>query len=72
MGYAMVQVDFSDEERMRRDTITGGGTTSGLSGLLIRYKFAQDEKQANQVLVLVLIGVLVLTALLAAIGLGFI
>lgn len=68
----MVQVDFSDEERMRRDTVTGGGSLGGLTGWFIRYKFAQDERQANQVLILVLVGVLVLTALLAAIGLGFI
>lgn len=68
----MVQVDFSDEERMRRDIITGGGTMGGLTGWLIRYKFAQDEKQANQVLVVVLLGVLLLTATFAAIGLGFI
>lgn len=68
----MVQVDFSDEERMRRDIITGSGTTGGLTGWLIRYKFAQDEKQANQVLIIVLIGVLAVTAILASIGLGFI
>lgn len=72
MRHTMVQVDFSDEERLRRDTITGSGTTGGLTGWFIRYKFAQDEEQANQVLAIVLVGILALTAILAAIGLGFI
>ena len=61
----MVQVDFNEEERMRRDTMSGSGTARGLTGWFIRYGFAADEKQANQVLVIVLIGVLAITAIVA-------
>lgn len=66
----MVQVDFSEEERLRRDTVSGSGTAGGLSGWFIRHGFASDEKQANQVLVIVLIGVLVITAIVALRALG--
>ena len=61
----MVQVDFSDEERIRRESAVGNGTARGLAGWFITRGFAQNEKEANQVLVIVLIGVLVLTAILA-------
>lgn len=66
----MVQVDFSEEERMRRETLSGSGTVQGLSGWFIRHGFAADEKQANQVLVIVLIGVLAVTAIVALRALG--
>ncbi|OHA19862.1 MAG: hypothetical protein A3C08_01145 [Candidatus Taylorbacteria bacterium RIFCSPHIGHO2_02_FULL_47_18] len=66
----MVQVDFSEEERMRRDTVSGSGTVGGISGWLIQMGFAGDEKQANQVLTIVLIGVLVITAIIAWRALG--
>lgn len=59
----MVQVDFNEEERMRRETLSGSGTAQGLTGWFIRYGFAADEKQANQVLVIVLIGVLIVTSI---------
>ena len=65
----MVQVDFGEEERMRRD-VSGSGTVDSISGWFIRKGFAKDEKQANQVLVIVLIGVLVITAIVAYRALG--
>ena len=68
----MVQVDFSDEERVHREATSGRGTESGLTGWFMRYGFAADERQANQVLVVVLIGVLAVTVILALIGLGII
>lgn len=64
------QVDFSEEERLRRETVSGSGSAGGLSGWFIRHKFAGDERQANQVLVIVLIGVLVITGIVAWRALG--
>lgn len=66
----MAQVDFSDEEQLRRAT-SSNGTARGLSGWFIQHGFAQDERQANQVLVIVLIGVLAVTAIVAWRALGF-
>ncbi|TSC85211.1 MAG: hypothetical protein G01um101417_78 [Parcubacteria group bacterium Gr01-1014_17] len=66
----MVQVDFNEEERMRRETVSSSGTAQGLTGWLIKHGFAADEKQANQVLIIVLIGVLIVTTIIARIGLG--
>lgn len=66
----MVQVDFNEEEQMRRETLSGSGTTQGLTGWFMKHGFAADEKQANQVLVIVLIGVLIVTALVAWRALG--
>ena len=66
----MVQVDFSDEERIRREASVGNSTARGLAGWFITHGFAQNEKEANQVLVIVLIGVLVLTAIMAWKALG--
>lgn len=66
----MVQVDFNEEERMRRETLSGSGTAQGLTGWFMRHGFASDEKQANQVLVIVLIGVLAITAIVAWRALG--
>lgn len=69
----MVEVRFSEEERLRRDAAQAGrGSIGGLSGWFIRYGFATDERQANQVLVLVLFGIIAVTLVLALIGLGII
>ena len=61
---SMIQVDFSEEERIRSD-VSGSGTVGGIAGLLIHIGFAGDEKQANQVLVMVFIGILIITVILA-------
>ena len=68
----MMQVDFSDEERLRRGAVSGRGTGNGLSGWFIRHGFASDERQANQVLVIILFGILAVTAAFALVGLGII
>ena len=60
----MIQVDFSEEERMRSD-VSGSGTVGGITGWFIGKGFAKDEKQANQVLMIVLICVLVVTGIVA-------
>jgi hypothetical protein len=64
----MVQVDFSDEERLRAGSV-GQGSVGGLSGWFIRHKFAYDERQANQVLLLVFFWIVMITGILALIGL---
>ncbi len=66
----MVQVDFSEEERLRRDAVSGSGGAGGFTGWFIRHGFAIDEKQANQVLAIVLVGVMIITAIVAWIGLS--
>ena len=45
--------------------MSGSGTVGGIAGLLIHIGFAGDEKQANQVLVMVFIGILIITVILA-------
>jgi hypothetical protein len=65
----MVQVDFSEEERWRREMASRNSVSGGMSGWFIKFGFAKDEKQANQVMVIILVGVLAVTAILALIGL---
>jgi|GEM_PF-1421470 len=68
----MVQVDFNEEERWRREMVSRNSGTGGLTGKIIKYGFADDDKQANQVLVIILVGILAITAILLFIYLGII